>query len=64
MPNVRKLMYDYIIDRGLRVRHEIAGEAEAGDRYVITVNKVQRRNFKGDVEDVNIGDGVITVPLN
>lgn len=40
------------------------GEAEAGDRYVITVENVQRRNFKGEVESVNIGDGVHTLALN
>lgn len=42
----------------------LAGEAEAGDRYVITVNKVQRRNFKGEVEEVNVGDGVYVLALN
>lgn len=43
---------------------QYASEASAGDRYVITINSVQRRNFKGEVESVNIGDGVYTIALN
>lgn len=42
----------------------LAGDAEPGDRYVITVEKVERRNFQGNIETVNIGDGVYTIPLN
>ncbi|SOE22309.1 gliding motility-associated protein GldM [Spirosomataceae bacterium TFI 002] len=43
---------------------QLAQEAEAGDRYLIIVNKVQRRNFKGEVEEVNIGEFSIEIPLN
>ena len=43
----------------------LAGEASAGDRYVITVNGVQRRNFQGNVDNVNIGDsGILVIALN
>lgn len=42
-----------------------ASEAESGDRYVITIKEVQRMNFQGNVETVNIGDsGVQTIALN
>lgn len=43
----------------------VASEAEAGDRYVITIKDVQRMNFQGTVETVNIGEsGVQTIALN
>lgn len=41
----------------------LAQYAEPGDRYLIVVNSVQRRNFKGEVEDVNIGSYTIEIPL-
>ncbi len=43
----------------------VASEAEPGDRYVITIKDVQRMNFQGNVENVNIGEaGVQTIALN
>jgi gliding motility-associated protein GldM len=41
----------------------LAQQAEAGDRYLVIVNKVQRMNFKGQVEDVNVGQYSIEIPL-
>ncbi|KPM47527.1 type IX secretion system motor protein PorM/GldM [Jiulongibacter sediminis] len=41
----------------------LARDAQAGDRYVITVNKVLRRNFKGQTEEVNVGSVVKEIPL-
>jgi gliding motility-associated protein GldM len=41
----------------------LAQQAEAGDRYLIVVNSVQRKNFKGEVEDVNVGSYTIEIPL-
>jgi gliding motility-associated protein GldM len=41
-----------------------AQEAEAGDRYLIVVKKVQRKNFKGEIEEVNVGDVSFTIQLN
>jgi gliding motility-associated protein GldM len=42
---------------------QLAQQAEAGDRYLIVINKVQRMNFKGQVEDVNIGEFSVEIPL-
>ncbi|MFS0490456.1 gliding motility protein GldM [Leadbetterella byssophila] len=43
----------------------LASEASPGDRYVITVNAVQRKNFQGNVENVNIGEsGIVVLALN
>jgi gliding motility-associated protein GldM len=41
----------------------LAQQAEAGDRYLITINKVQRKNFKGEIEDVPVGEMSFTIPL-
>ena len=38
--------------------------ARSGDRIVVDIKKVQRRNFKNEVEDVNIGRVIKTIPLN
>ncbi len=42
----------------------LAQQAQAGDRYVIVVKRVERRNFKGEVETVDVGEIIFTVPLN
>ncbi|MEO9803195.1 MAG: gliding motility protein GldM [Reichenbachiella sp.] len=43
----------------------IASQARAGDALVIEVKKVQRRNFKGDIENFkNFGPRIITVRIN
>jgi gliding motility-associated protein GldM len=42
----------------------LASVAAAGDRYVISVRGVQRRNFKGEVLDVEIGEQNRTINLN
>ncbi|RYU95157.1 type IX secretion system motor protein PorM/GldM [Emticicia agri] len=42
----------------------LAQQAQAGDRYVIEVKKVERRNFKGEIESVDVGSVIVTVPLN
>ncbi|MCP9763035.1 type IX secretion system motor protein PorM/GldM [Lacihabitans soyangensis] len=41
----------------------LAQQAEPGDRYLITINKVQRKNFKGEIEDVPVGEMSFTIPL-
>ncbi|MBP6619591.1 MAG: gliding motility protein GldM [Leadbetterella sp.] len=41
----------------------LAQQAEAGDRLLITINKVQRKNFKGEIEDVSVGEMSFTIPL-
>ncbi|PIB37291.1 gliding motility protein GldM [Reichenbachiella sp. 5M10] len=44
---------------------QIAGQARAGDAIVIEVKKVQRRNFKGEIEDFpNFGPRILTVRIN
>lgn len=42
----------------------LAQQAQAGDRYVVEVKGVQRRNFKGDIENVNVGNKLFNIPLN
>ncbi|NBA85123.1 gliding motility protein GldM [Emticicia sp. CRIBPO] len=42
---------------------QLAQQAEAGDRYLIVVNKVERKNFKGEIEEVNIGEFTVEIPL-
>jgi hypothetical protein len=42
----------------------LAQQAQPGDRYVITVLKVERQNFKGAVSEVEMGNQYRTVPLN
>ncbi|REA61231.1 gliding motility protein GldM [Dyadobacter luteus] len=42
----------------------LAQQAQPGDRYVITVNKVERQNFKGAISEVEMGNQFRTVPLN
>ena len=37
--------------------------AEAGDRLLIVVNKVERRNFKGEIETVPVGEYTVSIPL-
>jgi hypothetical protein len=38
-------------------------QGKPGDRIVIDVKKVQRMNFRNQVEDVNIGSSVHQIPL-
>ena len=41
----------------------MAGDAQPGDRYIVVVETVQRRNFRGDISDVNMGNSTYTIPL-
>ncbi len=41
----------------------VAADIQAGDRLSIQVDGVQRRNFKGDISDVSIGNPQQSVPL-
>ncbi|WP_080241050.1 type IX secretion system motor protein PorM/GldM [Spirosoma rigui] len=41
----------------------LAAEAQPGDRYSIQVDGVQRRNFRGDISDVPMGNAQQTVAL-
>jgi gliding motility-associated protein GldM len=74
--NFRVSSYDIYLASGTRPKGSMKGvsgsqdigqlaqQAEAGDRYLIQVNKVQRRNFKGEIEDVNVGEVFVEIPLN
>lgn len=42
----------------------LAQQASAGDRYVIVVKKVERKNFKGEIESVDVGEVIVNLPLN
>ncbi|WP_258099523.1 type IX secretion system motor protein PorM/GldM [Marinoscillum pacificum] len=41
----------------------IAAQARKGDNIVVEVKRVQRQNFRGDVEDFNNFNRIITIPL-
>lgn len=43
--------------------NNLASQAQAGDRYVIEVKGVQRRNFKGEVSNVEMGTPILQIPL-
>ena len=38
--------------------------ARAGDRLVVEIAQVLRMNFRGNTEEVNIGEEVISITLN
>jgi gliding motility-associated protein GldM len=38
--------------------------ARAGDRLVVSVEQVLRRNFRGNTEEVNVGEQVVSINLN
>ena len=42
----------------------LAANAQAGDRYYIEVKTVQRKNFRGTIETIPIGNVVKNIPLN
>lgn len=42
----------------------LAQQAQAGDRYVIIVKRVERKNFKGEVESVDVGEVIFNINLN
>jgi hypothetical protein len=39
-------------------------KAKAGDRIVVEVKRVQRMNFQGKTENVNVGNVIFNIPLN
>ena len=41
----------------------LAAQAQPGDRYAIEVKGVQRRNFKGDIQNIEMGNVVLQIPL-
>jgi gliding motility-associated protein GldM len=43
---------------------QLASLAEPGDRLLMTINKVERKNFKGEIEEVSIGEMTFQIPLN
>jgi gliding motility-associated protein GldM len=43
--------------------NSLAAQAQPGDRYAVEVKGVQRRNFKGDVSNVEMGNVVLSIPL-
>jgi len=43
--------------------NSLASQAQPGDRYVIEVKGVQRRNFKGEISNVEMGAPVLNLPL-
>ncbi|WMN12419.1 gliding motility protein GldM [Marivirga salinae] len=43
---------------------QLMGNARAGDRIVVTIDQVLRMNFRGNTEEVNIGEQVIPITLN
>ena len=44
--------------------NDFNSQGQPGDRIVIEVKSVKRMNFKGVIEDVNVGTPIINLPLN
>jgi gliding motility-associated protein GldM len=44
--------------------NDINSASMPGDRVVIEVKAVKRANFRGSIEDVNVGTPIINVPIN
>jgi gliding motility-associated protein GldM len=44
--------------------NDFNSQGQPGDRIVIEVKAVKRMNFKGVIEDVNVGTPIINLPLN
>jgi hypothetical protein len=42
----------------------MASLAKPGDRLIIDVKEVQRKNYLGNVEEVEMGTVIKTIPLN
>ena len=42
----------------------LAAQAAPGDRLVVEISGVKRRNFKGDIVDAGVGSETRTIPLN
>jgi len=73
--NFRVTSYDVFLANGTRPKGskkglsgaanigDIMQNAEAGDRLLIVVNKVERRNFKGEIETVPVGEYTVSIPL-
>ena len=72
----RVVEYDVFLGRGSRPVDQFtstsqtvnlsrfAQKARPGDRIVVEVKKVQRMNFRNQIEDVRMGTEVFTIPLN
>ena len=72
----RVVSFKLLLGRGQRILQErvynseranvsdFIGQAQPGDRIVIEEVKVQRRNFRGDIENVNMPATFISIPLN
>jgi hypothetical protein len=43
---------------------QIMSSARAGDRLIVEIDQVLRRNFRGNTEEVNLGEEIVVVPLN
>lgn len=73
--NFKVTSYDVFLANGTKGKQNLKGlsgsanigsimqYAEAGDRLLIIVNKVERRNFKGEIESVPIGEYTVSIPL-
>jgi len=42
----------------------IMKSARPGDRLIVEIDKVLRRNFRGSTEEVNLGEEITVIPLN
>jgi gliding motility-associated protein GldM len=42
---------------------DLAQQAQAGDRYVIAITKVLRKNFRNEIKDVEMGEIIKQLPL-
>jgi gliding motility-associated protein GldM len=43
---------------------ELMSSARPGDRLIVEIDQVLRRNFRGNTEEVNLGEEIRVIPLN
>ena len=43
---------------------QLMSSAKPGDRLIVEIDQVLRRNFRGSTEEVNLGEEIVVIPLN
>jgi len=59
----RRIAGPLVLQNGGGSINTLAAQAQPGDRYAIEVKGVQRRNFKGDISNVEMGNPNLNLPL-
>ncbi len=59
----RRIAGPLVLQNGGGSINSLAAQAQPGDRYAIEIKGVQRRNFKGDISNVEMGNPSLNLPL-